>query len=556
MFQPRLLACVAVFFMILASLVPAQDDAVAKQLAVQAAMTRARAFLSDLNAQKAVDVLEEQLAKVNGNPQYLVLLREAYRANIRDLHLKGQPADAKRYLDRLAILDPSAAADTALRPQVDAPPRKFDQEQPKQTGLPFPSFSAIKNLFGKKDDAKKPATADEVVARAVPETAIEEDPFDKKNQRTTPGGADKSAQARELVTRGLSEFSYRRYPEAKHFFEEAYRTDQTSLTTSREAWAYCILDSVTKAMEQPGAKFGDLHKQVEGAIEMAPGKVMAEGQRLLRELERRGKTAGAPVVTASLTNVKHWGQNKEGWQVASTKHFHIFHKQNNEFAERVAQIAENTRVTMYRKWFDADGVEWDPICELIMHPNVSSYTHMTGAPANSPGHARVDADRDTKRVIKRRMDLRCDIPTMMEAVLPHEATHVVLAGMFGPYHVPRWADEGIAVLSEPKDKIDAHRRNLLKNHREGLLFGLKELMEMENYPQQQTRVGAFYAQSVMLADFLAKQRGPRVLPEFVKDGLRQGYEAALRKHYGMTFPQLEQLWRQQVIEQAERVAAQ
>jgi hypothetical protein len=133
---------------------------------------------------------------------------------------------------------------------------------------------------------------------------------------------------------------------------------------------------------------------------------------------------------------------------------------------------------------------------------------------------------------------------------------VVLAGMFGPYHVPRWADEGIAVLSEPKDKIDAHRRNLLKNHREGLLFGLKELMEMENYPQQQTRVGAFYAQSVMLADFLAKQRGPRVLPEFVKDGLRQGYEAALRKHYGMTFPQLEQLWRQQVIEQAERVAAQ
>src|SRR5204862_2609529 len=123
-------------------------------------------------------------------------------------------------------------------------------------------------------------------------------------------------------------------------------------------------------------------------------------------------------------------------------------------------------------------------------------------------------------------------------VLPHEATHVVLAGMFGPFDLPRWADEGIAVLAEPTEKIEQHRRNLLKHHQDGLLFGIKDLMRMESYPEPR-RIGAFYAQSVVLVEFLTQQKGPKVFAEFVKDGLRQGYEASLQRHYSMTFTQLE-----------------
>ena len=122
MFQFRLFACFTVitFVCVAARPASAQDDAVAKQLSVQSAMNRARALLAEMNSQKAVDVLEEQLAKVNGNPQYLVLLREAYRANIRDLYLKGQPVEAKRYFERLTILDPAATKDVALLSQAAA----------------------------------------------------------------------------------------------------------------------------------------------------------------------------------------------------------------------------------------------------------------------------------------------------------------------------------------------------------------------------------------------------------------------------------------------------
>jgi len=102
------------------------------------------------------------------------------------------------------------------------------------------------------------------------------------------------------------------------------------------------------------------------------------------------------------------------------------------------------------------------------------------------------------------------------------------------------------VLTEPAAKIAQHRQNLLRCHQQGLLFGLKELMVLQDYPEPR-RVGAFYAQSVMLVDFLTNQKGPIVLTSFVRDGLRDGYEAALQRHYGMNFAQLQQLWNQQVL---------
>lgn len=526
------------------------DSRINKALSVQIAMRQARAFLGEKNPQKAVDVLEEQLPKVNGNTEYLVLLRDAYRAYIKDLLLVGKIEPARRYRDRLCILDPSASSDPSLRPTVETPPRDFDPEPAKQPKFVFPNFNKL-NPFAKKEEAKAPTGPDAV--RGVADDAIVDDPFDRKNQREQLIEGTKAASARDFLSRGGLEFKNQRYPEARMYFEQAFQADPASIEACREQWAYCIIKGVSDAMEQPGAlpgKLPELQKQVEGAISMAPSKMMVVGQKLLQQLEDRSKR---PLITASVTRVRHRGQNKEGWQVTETPHFFIFHKQDPAYAERVAQIAESTREAMYRKWFGTDGPDWQPVCELILHPNAAIYSQQTGVPGNSPGHSRIESD-PTGRVIARRMDMRMDASGMLEAVLPHETTHVVLAGMFGSAPVPRWCDEGIAILTEPSEKIEQHRRNLLKHHRENQLFGLRELMELKDYPQAR-RVGAFYAQSVVLTEFLMQQKSPRVLTEFIRDGLRQGYDAALEKHYNMTFTQLEQAWAQQVIGNMERVAA-
>jgi hypothetical protein len=127
-------------------------------------------------------------------------------------------------------------------------------------------------------------------------------------------------------------------------------------------------------------------------------------------------------------------------------------------------------------------------------------------------------------------------------VLPHEVTHTVLAGQFGGKQIPRWADEGMAVLDEPRDRIDRHLRTLPRQRDNGQLYTSRELIGLKDYPEPR-RIAAFYAQSVSLTEFLAKAKGPRELARFIRDGQRDGYETALQSHYGWSFDDLEREWR-------------
>ncbi len=183
-------------------------------------------------------------------------------------------------------------------------------------------------------------------------------------------------------------------------------------------------------------------------------------------------------------------------------------------AERVARIAERTRAAMARKWFGEDAAPWSPRCNIYLYATAEEYARATGAPAMHPGHSRMEFDR-------------------------------VLAGRFGKHQVPRWADEGMAVLTEPQARIDLHLHNLPKHRRERELFTLLQLVKMNDYPHPRY-IGPFYAQSVSLVDFLSKQPGgPRVFTQFLRDGLDEGFEPALRRHYHIqSFDELEQRWLQ------------
>jgi hypothetical protein len=539
---------------------PTGDAALMNTLVLQKAMQEARYFLQHGNdSKKAVDLLEEQLPRVNGNAEFLRLLRDAYRTHIKDLYLANQPAAAERYLDRLCVLEPGAAQDPSLRPAPEAP-KKVEPppaaKAPEPKAPVFPDFA--KNVpFLKGATKTAQATGKPAIIRAqAEEVAPPEDPFDPKNQRELPAGGEKLQVARQLVAKADEEFKQKRYGQARAFYEQAQQVEPESVTGCQERWGYCVLSHVADQLNQeslPDSALGDMRQQVNGAVAKAPtlGKT---GQWLLQQIEQRQKGLSAAPAAASTAStaftppaLKHLGQNPEGWLVAETANFRIFHKQTNDLAEKVALIAERTRLEMYRKWFGTDAPAWQPRCELIVHSTGQEYAQMTGVSLSTPGHSRIESDKaNAARVIARRMDMRLDSPGMLDAVLPHETTHVVIAGMFGPFPIPRWADEGIAVLTEPPAKVAQHRQNFMRCHQDGLLFGLKELMTLQDYPEPR-RISAFYAQSVMLVDFLTAQKGPTVFTSFVRDGLRDGYENALQRHYGLTFPQLEQMWNQQVL---------
>ena len=67
---------------------------------------------------------------------------------------------------------------------------------------------------------------------------------------------------------------------------------------------------------------------------------------------------------------------------------------------------------------------------------------------------------DQGRTVLRRIDVRADASDWSNAALPHELTHVVLGERFGGHALPRWADEGIAMLSESREKHRERVANL------------------------------------------------------------------------------------------------
>jgi hypothetical protein len=231
------------------------------------------------------------------------------------------------------------------------------------------------------------------------------------------------------------------------------------------------------------------------------------------------------------------------WAVADTANFRLYHRSGRAIAERIVRVAENTRTVLLERWFGEANRDWEARCELFLYGDPLEYSEATGAPPQSPAHTRIDADGE--RVLARRIHLHSPTPEVLRAVLPHEVTHAVLAGRFGR-RIPRWADEGMAVLTEPRERIDGHLRTLPRWRDEGLLFSPRDLFELEDYPPPRAW-GSFYAGSVSLVEFLSKEKGPQTFGKFLRDGLKDGYAPALRRHYGWTFAELNRRWRRHAL---------
>jgi hypothetical protein len=239
-------------------------------------------------------------------------------------------------------------------------------------------------------------------------------------------------------------------------------------------------------------------------------------------------------------NVRHLDRACDGWSVAESPNFRVFHRQTPELAEKAAKAAERTRTAVQRKWFGETGEDWATRCDVYLYETGREFSRATGAPPGVPGRTLTNANGD--RVLSRRIDLCCSDTNLLAAVLPHETTHAVMAGRFGVQPVPAWANEGMAMLDEPQDKISAQLRKLPRYRREGELIRADKLLQLKDYPERRV-LGAFYAQSVSLADFLTREKGPQTFPRFVRDGLRDGYDEALRRYYGWGLEELDGRWR-------------
>ena len=511
-----------------------------KILAVQKALLEGQDHFKKGNYQAAVFILEAQIASIDGNKEYLQLLHNAYQGHIRDLQAKGLTEEISKYEKRLQILDSgiTQGSKSGTVVPVSTPAVVPASVTAPATAPASAIASALSKFAAPTKTVEQPKKAqDATKVRGKIEDANEDNPFSFTNTQ-------RYYDARLRLDQAEKEFAGKNFRLASKLYEEAYRLEPKVMPQSVERWAYCRLYSVVEAMNQrQNTKLDPLwENEIRVSLSMAP-QLQSFGNSLLQNIDQRKQEIGAinpQQSNPSAVEVKHTGPYQGNWYLAETKNFRVWHHLNQADATQVAKSSEACRVDAGMKWFGSVGNDWTPICEIYLHSTAQEYSKSTGAPAVSPGHTTLKTEGI--RVLSRRIDLHTDDANMMTGVLPHETTHVVLAGRLGEQPVPRWADEGMAVLAEPKNRIQKHLDNLPKHARENTLFHVSRLMQMADYPEPKL-VGPFYAQSVSLVDYLTRLKGPQAFSEFMKDGLKNGYESALSRHYGIqSYNDLNQSW--------------
>ncbi len=127
---------------------------------------------------------------------------------------------------------------------------------------------------------------------------------------------------------------------------------------------------------------------------------------------------------------------------------------------------------------------------------------------------------------------------ILDSILPHEITHVILALYFNRT-LPRWADEALATTVENPIEQEKHWANLSTYLRTKRGIPINRLFLATEYPED---ILPFYAQSFGVTSYLIGQRedGKKAIIKTVKDYMRGGsWTEAFKHNFG--YPSLANL---------------
>jgi hypothetical protein len=518
------------------------------------AIARARDLLARDDARSAVTVLEGALpGEPVGRTELLELLRKAYAAAAKQAESAGRQRDAEEFRDNLEILSrklkttgapepaptqaalpPTAPVQAALPPAAKPEPRIVPAETPvRSISLPSPP----------SEEPRAPAA----------ETLV---PPPTDEPQGTVQAADAAFRAEQYSVAGriyAALDAQGRLPKAR-----------------RDHWAYCRwVDVVRRINAKPTSpqEWESIDAEIQKIRALSPNHWYGEYLRSRaaeRPSARRSTRSNKLVVRGSAPEEPAPGASGSGpapvatppapapapearrspatvgnWQVIETANFRILHA-DPALASRIAQVAEASREAQVKRWAgSAPRVAWSPRCDIYIYPTAKVFSRMTGQPEESPGFSTMGMN--SGRIVARRVNLRADHPNLVTAILPHEITHVVLADLFPHQQIPRWADEGMAVLSEPFSEQGLRAADLEKPLASGQLFKVDDLMVMD-YPDGK-HWALYYAQSVSLTRFLVEQGSHTQFVQFVQGAQSRGLEAELRRVYKIEgFADLQKRW--------------
>ena len=199
-----------------------------------------------------------------------------------------------------------------------------------------------------------------------------------------------------------------------------------------------------------------------------------------------------------------------------------------QIAQQVGQAAEYYRKQKAIDWLGHEMPPWPERCPLQVRVTLNGPSGATSF-AFDGGYVR-----------GQHMHIEGPLDRLLASVLPHEVTHTVFAHYFR-CPVPRWADEGGAVLSE--DEVERERHDKLVRqvlNTPGRRIPLRRLFALREYPGD---VMVLYAEGFSVANFLVTVGGRQNFLGFVHLGMTGGWDRAAKTYYRYnSVEELEEAW--------------
>jgi len=196
-------------------------------------------------------------------------------------------------------------------------------------------------------------------------------------------------------------------------------------------------------------------------------------------------------------------------------------------ARQFAESAEQCRQDLAMLWLGKTLPDWSAKCPVTIR---------VGDDLGAGGQTSFIFEND--EVFGWEMEIQGPHERILDSVLPHEITHMILASHFRK-PLPRWLDEGAATTVEHQSEKEKYRR-MLRHFLEPNVrrcFSFNKMVSLKDYPADPM---PFYAQGFSLVEYLLEcgrqfdEQAHRRLVQFAQSAMHSGnWDSALQEHYGV-----------------------
>ena len=209
----------------------------------------------------------------------------------------------------------------------------------------------------------------------------------------------------------------------------------------------------------------------------------------------------------------------------------VVHAPKADVARQFAETAEQYRKDLAILWLGKTLPDWSAVCPIVVHVDDEM----------KPG-GRTSFVFENGEVFGWDMEIQGTHERILDTVLPHEITHMILASHFQTNFrkpIPRWLDEGMATTVEHKSEKAQYRRMLRHFLKSSVqrCFPLNRMVAMKEYPDDPI---PFYAQGFSLVEYLLESgrqfddHAHHRLVRFAQSVVQgEDWHSALQEHYGI-----------------------